>query len=1122
MKKINKNSIHVLSVERDSYLEHPSPEKFSMDGKKPFTIEIFFTITSENTGIIYGQEDGFRFGLDKGKLYFDLEEFGYLIVPDNMAITDCGYYFAAVVFDGTQLSLYINGLEIANTPTGSVEQAATGNYTIGKDFNGYIANVRLFSKALPDETLLHDNANPLEKIDGCQLWTDFSDIQYTDKSDNHLPLWQVGNKATCTNITACSILKGRGCYRKADTLKIGTTYTLIGKFLPNLSISQTGYLFSVGEGEGTLFSIQLVKKGSDSFIALVSNEKQIISTKRVEPYKWCDLAIVLSGGEAKLFIDGEEDVSETFSFAPQQEIGAVVGTQYYTKTPVFSDAYIGYLDYFAEFDRELSTGEIDEYAENPPYVYADGIQSLMYFGWGEPMDVVSNLHMNEVGDGKFTMAADTNPQNAPQGIDQHVPTTEDPEWSKLSDEEKWELGATVAIVSGTLASLMGMGKKEGGIPPERSSTLRLRRNYARLNQEVRDYSPPPNPETSQSGMELAINGGDYGSVGNVAAVPAGGASFFSMGSVCSFLSTYWPVIVGVTAVVAAAVVISEIIEKEEEKRPAVEGDVKIESVNFNHNGDPAIGSIHFHTGVNCDGPISMIYPVTGGRIKADCVMVPSLMHNAYLDVVLTSSKADAFTGTLQATNSTIGEKIFGDCSKSFTIPAKGKVTVQLPLDASNLPSDKCIKRSKTLMFSCDKLETPFLTNCDITAYTLLKEPIIPWSNPKQPYSKDQPGYVSTVILDFFQNKNKSEEIADVTLPYAPADHRQIVNIITALNGGQFTYDTTSGASFYTAVGDLFKYLKFNRDINLPGPHQLNCTDCATIVSSAAATVGIHCPMTLIIWKGGFSCNRIQVITNGAPQWRFPFEGTPYVGRFSYHQINVTDDTPVVPTSGIYDACLKIDNGQYPGLNTPPKVPLQPVGLASSETNISRVNVPTNTPYNQQYYRERLVLNGQNASFINTQSDVPGLSTDMTIPSPSEGRREYVDMVKERFNIVETDFATAPKSYDEPDLLKLEGAEDLRIEEKYMMETKWKFTRNGKEYSIQRYLCLGEWTPADLLAHVLSYFTTMDIHAHEENIIGERSFSVADQSIVFYEQGEVYNIKGPDARGLASELVDQMR
>jgi hypothetical protein len=47
--------------------------------------------------------------------------------------------------------------------------------------------------------------------------------------------------------------------------------------------------------------------------------------------------------------------------------------------------------------------------------------------------------MNEVGDGKFTMAADTNPQNAPQVINQHVPTTEDPEWSKLSDEEKWEL-----------------------------------------------------------------------------------------------------------------------------------------------------------------------------------------------------------------------------------------------------------------------------------------------------------------------------------------------------------------------------------------------------------------------------------------------------------------------------------------------------------------------------------------------------------------------------------------------------------------------------------------------------------------------------------------------------------
>lgn len=147
--------------------------------------------------------------------------------------------------------------------------------------------------------------------------------------------------------------------------------------------------------------------------------------------------------------------------------------------------------------------------------------------------------------------------------------------------------------------------------------------------------------------------------------------------------------------------------------------------------------------------------------------------------------------------------------------------------------------------------------------------------------------------------------------------------------------------------NVFKCGAFLFDLKL-GTLKLNCTDCATIVSTFANILGSE------LWQsdmvGTFDYNPILRI--GESQWHQSF--------FNYHVVAWEEDCDV--HNDVFDACLQIDSDQDPTAADCNHVALLPTDL--------RFGTAT-----QKLYRTRLVA--------------PTSSADAATPRPDKRRRRFI-------------------------------------------------------------------------------------------------------------------------------------
>ena len=115
--------------------------------------------------------------------------------------------------------------------------------------------------------------------------------------------------------------------------------------------------------------------------------------------------------------------------------------------------------------------------------------------------------------------------------------------------------------------------------------------------------------------------------------------------------------------------------------------------------------------------------------------------------------------------------------------------------------------------------------------------------------------------------------------------------------GLFAYHTTNGASFYTTASDFFECEEFLERLKGGEGYGglLNCTDCATIVSTLANALGARLQQVQLMYM--FKVNEILAI--GTDAWQ-----TPFKGGFSYHEIAWNGE--LGGGGEIFDACLSLD------------------------------------------------------------------------------------------------------------------------------------------------------------------------------------------------------------------------
>jgi hypothetical protein len=233
-------------------------------------------------------------------------------------------------------------------------------------------------------------------------------------------------------------------------------------------------------------------------------------------------------------------------------------------------------------------------------------------------------------------------------------------------------------------------------------------------------------------------------------------------------------------------------------------------------------------------------------------------------------------------------------------------------------------------------------------YVLLDTPFLPWLQPPTPPA-------SVTQLPWVDALEQSCVWAGGKLN--PLDAASAVTQAVNSNLG-LTYDVSHGASKYTqALGPsswflCTAFLAFiNRQPEGKG-NVVNCTDCATIVTSFANLLGCQLAAAVMAGPGGFLCNKIIAI-GGGTVWNYPF---PPANRFAYHEVAWTG--AFKHGDQIFDACLQADHSDNPWDWTDPVLPHIPL-LPANEifTNRGEVpDLPIPTPVSMAGYRERLAQN----------------------------------------------------------------------------------------------------------------------------------------------------------------------
>lgn len=1109
MKNINKNAVQAISLDGKAYLAHKSFENFSV-GAGDFTIEVLFICSSISDCFFYAQEQGFEFGIKEGCLYFQLEGFGSIEQNEGITLEPDALYFAAVSCKDGALSLYFQGLPVAETiEVKRTDTVNTGKYLIGKGLDGYIVEVRMRSCGMIDQEILSDCGMGLRDCDSIEFWSDFTTVQYKDKSSNALSLWTNDGIILCANVTSCMQLSSNGGFATIIKQSYEKGYTLLFKIFPKLENNNIMYVYSAVSSEGrAVFSVGLQSdEGGYKHVFVEHNGASYLGKSPLQLGQWIDVALRIESAEAKVYIDGIDEM--TFPFTGDLiNVTAMIGVKPFTKKINFKNSFNGYLDYFAEFECALDPDKIDFYAEEQPYIFDDSIRTLYAFYCGEPIDLTSGCTMFKVGQSKALFEKNLNPLDVPTGMDLRVPHEICAEWKELSEYEQWATTAAMDMVRETYSQSMGLTVPEGMVPIEQTATKQIRQIFEEEIYEAKTVCPPEKEEEKAlsfiaGALPIAIGGlGMAVALGGATAV-AGTAAIGTIMNIKTVKAVKSVLIVsGVVATLAVTLTIIEN-DSKKEKPEDKNGVLKLVSVCCNHDGDPKNGSIHFHSDDKLLSPVSMVYTVTN-NFSIDMLLVTTQIESLCVKCVLSNTSDKTVTG------------IFGLKCQVFRAFIEQEVTIP-PL--SSIPVTLCIQlKNKEYNALAKYLQDGWqfffneLVMCYCTANVYLQKdlPVEPWeSHIREPYCSDIKEYPSLFFIKKMILIPETPQKSGKQMHYVKLNDRTkelFNNILNKLyNSGILEYDYETHYTTFSMCG--FRILQFL--VALGGESvRVNCTDCANITSLIAAQLGIKMDMNLILGIEGFVCNQIMSIPNA--EW--------HDEAFSYHQVAFySEGGNFNKNAEIYDLSLKIDAGRCPSarFNYDEKEEFLSGGYNAYE--LEGFKIEPVEPYYKQYYLERLVQYGQIADFTSKQVHTQ-LFLDMQVGEPDELYTILMQHYIQSYKLEDQKYADEiSQSAEQPLILQKIGLEAKR-ESHYKCEWSapdgWKVTwfRNADHLPAGKYL-----------ASILMRYSCR-LTEKEAPELGERVFYGPDLLITYFE-GSAYSINCKDmekagiiARKLQNNMV----
>ncbi len=605
----------------------------------------------------------------------------------------------------------------------------------------------------------------------------------------------------------------------------------------------------------------------------------------------------------------------------------------------------------------------------------------------------------------------------------------------------------------------------------------------------------------------------------LAGAAAGGAGLLGGGAAAGAASrakVILEIAVGVALVTALVTLIALSVKERPNNNT---GEFQIVGVCWDHRGDPARGGLHYHKG-GPDLPASMTdVPDSKGALNTLCVLVPRRLAAPTVDVTLAYTCADPAAvkrGSLRAYDVTSGKKVLGDQTVPYELRANTRLTVPLPFDAVRLPGDGLYRWEHTWEFWDGDT---FITKCSCILYLLPDVPVAPWDiRSGAAYAPGEPAYPRVELLDFLLKK--------------ATEHTDIPKLCTqALNSGGFVYDVEGGGGCHYCgfLSHIFYLELFLAAAGKKDGREktLNCADCAHIVSAACALAGKRLPIVKFAsprGNQGFDCNRIIAI--GLKQWRYPFDttGNAPKGGFSYHMFNAGQERLAADTP-IYDACLRVDGGSYPGDGKRLKLKKDtlPAGMPAKDGEDEQVNVPPDRPYTKNCYRERLVLTGQYCDF--DMSCIAYVASLGAPPAPRDVSPDpFIAAVMESFALAPTPEQLAAFAVRRSGDWTPEALPGAALDWSGPDHDRWKLEAGGQIVQVQHRRCDTPQQAAVRMAAQVASYTHPDKRPGEELgvEVGERRVVIGDRQIVFCRLGHVFAVSAGTltAALAAAKLLDE--
>ncbi|HEU4658175.1 MAG TPA: LamG domain-containing protein [Capillimicrobium sp.] len=1000
-----------MSVARYTALEVPTwgwaqtagPLGVPLDGSVPFSVDAWIKLDGLSTfaGAL-DQEGGFAFGASGTQVLLQVPGWAPVTSTPAHPLGERDWHHICATYDGGQVRLYVDGEFDSAVGAGGATAPVGGPWRMGSGLQGLVRTVRVFDAAL-DAQQVRANLFGAPPVGTVANAFDFTQSPPVDTGPAPLPVSLQGGARIVTRTPGVHLRDTAYVHpmveqgvnpggARTDPYTVQAWVHLDPQDAPVQVIFTNSDLLT-GTGMALIAVADDDVPGTMrlwSTRGSATDDEALVSTTMIPARRWTNVATTFDGTTLSLFIDGRP--AGTMAAAPiplvQLDGDPMIGGSHTPDEPLADWTAQGWIARLDVWSRALTTEEIGSAAGAPPDPTSDHLEASYDFSRGPVRDAVDS-HPVGLVDGAVLMPqvmagavreavvdhgfagyapledhvlerllAEVDRGDEPFMVTHHVVGDErilllhDVDGVHLAyrgavadidDCTMWRIELLFTIVAGLLSVVFAI---RATLSPR---AIGVARQMLR-NPRVAAALSTAGKLTAASLMAMLGTLYAAGGLGDLLwALLVGVGVWAVLRIVARVLG--WATGFGVAEVIAvAALAVYAVIEVWLRRPSSCNPPAAVQLAAIKFNWDPTSSSVDALS-IRRDYLVALSAPEWVRTNPAGSAAAYAISSVAGKTPQIQAKFVIADTTAQQATIQATGGGPLGAIDPIVVNFANGVSVpeyVTIPLNHHTIPAGGVRAADATWTWTVQQAGGPAqpLATTQHRIYVTLSAPNAPWGQP--PYV-DQTQVPWTEALELACRWAQGQTTAD-----------GVQRAITAAVNGSLglKYDTSGGASFYTYTDPLgtsyFHCGAFIAQVNGTGGLgvQVNCTDCATIVTTFANILGgdlFGATMTDGPAFGGFLCNQIQPI--GWPTWQYPFGS----GRFRYHEVAWTGAGGLLDP--LYDACLQYDTStnpwdwspgtsHTPGL--PTKVPFTNYPLPKSP--------PLPVPLTANVYRERLAQN----------------------------------------------------------------------------------------------------------------------------------------------------------------------